>query len=145
MKRRWIGSFVFAMIAIILVSCGEQGATGQVESLSPDEMKETIANNDDVYVLVTDSSEEEERQEYIDLVEENIENDTVYEINAQNSEILENEMQLSEIGLEGAQLFQSLSYYKNGELQKRISLRTQKYESLDDRKKAISQFINESS
>lgn len=133
------------MIAIILVSCGEQGATGQVESLPPDEMKETIANNDDVYVLVTDSSEEEERQEYIDLVEENIENDTVYEINAQNSEILENEMQLSEIGLEGAQLFQSLSYYKNGELQKRISLRTQKYETLDDRKKAISQFINESS
>ncbi|MFP3359927.1 hypothetical protein R0K17_21660, partial [Planococcus sp. SIMBA_143] len=60
-------------------------------------------------------------------------------------EILENEMQLSEIGLEGAQLFQSLSYYKKGELQKRISLRTQKYESLDDRKKAISQFINESS
>ena len=133
------------VIVLILVGCGSQGATGQVESLSPDDMKETIQDSDKVYVLVTDTSKEEKRDKYIKVVEDNIEEINVKEINAQNQKILDGDMELNEIGLEGSELFQSLSYYEDGQLQNRISLKTQKYKTLEDRDKAIQKFINETS
>ncbi|UOR10280.1 hypothetical protein [Halobacillus amylolyticus] len=145
MKRHWVGGLAGLLLAVILVGCGTQGATGQVESLSPEDMKDKIQNSEEAYILVTDSSEEEEREKYINLVEDNIEEIDVQEINAQNPKILDGEIKLSEIGLEGSELFQSLSYYEDGKLQERISLREQKYETLKDRKQAIHQFINETS
>ncbi|SFK48477.1 hypothetical protein SAMN04487936_11527 [Halobacillus dabanensis] len=145
MAKRWIGGLAGFVIVLILVGCGSQGATGQVESLSPGDMKEALQNSDKVYVLVTDASEEEKRDEYIKVVEENIEEINVKEINAQNQKILEGDMDLNEIGLEGSELFQSLSYYEDGQLQNRISLKTQKYQTLEGREQAIQKFINETS
>ena len=37
MAKRWIGGLTGFVIVLILVGCGSQGATGQVESLSPEE------------------------------------------------------------------------------------------------------------
>ncbi|MGR9047584.1 hypothetical protein ACQ4XT_02875 [Halobacillus faecis] len=145
MAKRWVGGLAGFVIVLILVGCGSQGATGQVESLSPGDMKETLQDSDNVYILVTDASEEEKRDEYIKVVEENIEEINVKEINAQNHKILDGDMDLNDIGLEGSELFQSLSYYQDGKLQDRISLKTQKYKTLEDRDKAIQKFINETS
>ena len=145
MAKRWVGGLAGFVVVLILVGCGSQGATGQVESLSPGEMKETLQDSDNVYILVTDASEEEKRDEYIKVVEENIEEINVKEINAQNQKILDGDMDLNEIGLEGSELFQSLSYYEGGQLQNRISLKTQKYQTLEGRDQAIQKFINETS
>ncbi|SFF88779.1 hypothetical protein SAMN05216353_11248 [Halobacillus alkaliphilus] len=145
MAKRWIGGLTGFVIVLILVGCGSQGATGQVESLSPEDMKETIQDSEKVYVLLTDASEEEKRDEYIEVVEENIEEINVKEMNAQNPKIVDGDMDLNEIGLEGSELFQSLSYYEDGQLQNRISLRTQKYKTLEDREQAIQNFINDTS
>ncbi|AKG05339.1 hypothetical protein AAV35_011495 [Salimicrobium jeotgali] len=145
MAKCWVGGLAGFVIVLILVGCGAQGATGQVESLSPGGMKETLQDSDNVYILVTDASEEEKRDEYIKVVEENIEEINVKEINAQNQKILDGDMDLNEIGLEGSELFQSLSYYEDGRLHDRISLKTQKYKTLEDRDKAIQKFINETS
>ncbi len=141
MKRRWIGGLAGLVLAFILVSCG---ATGQVESLSPEEMKEYIEENDTAYVLINSTEDEEEREANIQLVEENIESINVKEINSQSSKMIENDLKLKDLGLKNIQ-FGTLGFYKGGTLKEYVSLRSADHPSEKDKEKALQKFINETS
>ncbi|MFG6116929.1 hypothetical protein ACGTN9_17385 [Halobacillus sp. MO56] len=142
MKRHWIGGLAGLILAIGLVGCGAQGATGQVESLSPEEMKTFIENNDSAYILINSTENEEERKASINLVEKNIKNIKVKEINAQSPEMLENNLELKDLGLKDIQ-FGTLGVYKNGTLTEYVSLRSVDHSSEDEKEKALQEFIEE--
>ncbi|MFC7061665.1 hypothetical protein [Halobacillus seohaensis] len=142
MKRHWIGGLAGLVMAFILVGCGTQGATGQVESLSPDEMKKYIGNNDSAYVLVNSTEDDAERKSNIKFVEENIESINVKEINSQSTKMLENDLKLKDLGLKDIQ-FETLGVYKHGTLTEYVSLRGVDHSSENEKEKALQEFIDE--
>lgn len=140
MKKRWIGCLVTFIFAFIITGCGSQGTTGQVESLSPEEMKEYIQNNDTAYVLINSTEDEEERKANIKFVGENIDDINVKEINSQSPEMLDNNLELKDLGLKNIQ-FETLGLYENGILKQYVSLRSVDFPSEDEKEKAIQKFI----
>jgi len=140
MAKRWIGGLAGFVIVLILVGCGSQGATGQVESLSPEEMEKYIQNNETAYILINSTEDEEERKANNQLVEESIETIKVKEINAQSTKMLENDLELNDLGLKNIQ-FGTLGVYENGSLTKYVSLRSVDHPSEDEKEKALQEFI----
>ena len=140
MAKRWIGGLTGFVIVLILVGCGSQGATGQVESLSPEEMEKYIQNNETAYILINSTEDEEERKANNQLVEESIETIKVKEINAQSTKMLENDLELNDLGLKNIQ-FGTLGVYENGSLTKYVSLRSVDHPSEDEKEKALQEFI----
>ena len=140
MAKRWIGGLTGFVIVLILVGCGSQGATGQVESLSPEEMEKYIENNETAYILINSTEDEEERKANNQLVEESIETIKVKEINAQSTKMLENDLELNDLGLKNIQ-FGTLGVYENGSLTKYVSLRSVDHPSEDEKEKALQEFI----
>ncbi|ASF38180.1 hypothetical protein CEH05_03265 [Halobacillus halophilus] len=140
MAKRWIGGLTGFVIVLILVGCGSQGATGQVESLSPEEMEKYIENNETAYILINSTEDEEERKANNQLVEESIETIKVKEINAQSTKMLENDLELNDLGLKNIQ-FGTLGIYENGSLTKYVSLRSVDHPSEDEKEKALQEFI----
>ncbi|WP_079529931.1 MULTISPECIES: LptM family lipoprotein [Halobacillus] len=141
MKRRWIGGLAGLILAFILAGCG---ATGQVESLSPEEMKDYIKQNDTAYVLINSTEDEEERRANIELVEQHIESINVKEINSQSSKMIESNLKLKDLGLKNIQ-FGTLGFYKEGTLKEYVSLRNADHPSEAEKEKALKKFIDETS
>ncbi|MFG6117200.1 hypothetical protein ACGTN9_18770 [Halobacillus sp. MO56] len=142
MKRHWIGGLAGLLMAIILVGCGAEGATGQVESLSPDELKKYIEDNNEAFVLLNNTEDEKERKDNINLVEQQIKSISVKEINAKSEEMLDNNLKPDDLGLKDIQ-FETLGYYEDGTLEKYVSLRGVDYSSEDEKQNAIEKFIDE--
>ncbi|MFC7061112.1 hypothetical protein [Halobacillus seohaensis] len=142
MKRRWIGGLAGLILIFILAGCGTQGVTGQVESLSPDEIKKHIEDKKTAYILLNNTEDEEERKDNIELVEEKTDSMNIKEINAKSKEMIDNNLKPEELGLKDIQ-FQTLGMYKDGTLKEYVSLRSVDYPSDDEKEKAIQEFINE--
>ncbi|RDY69098.1 hypothetical protein DXT76_16715 [Halobacillus trueperi] len=142
MKRHWIGGLAGLLLAMILVGCGAEGATGQVESLSPDELKKYTEGNNQAFILLNNTEDEKERKDNINLVEEKIKSISVKEINAKSEEMLDNNLKPNDLGLKDIQ-FKTLGYYEDGTLEKYVSLRDVDYSSEDKKHKAIEKFIDE--
>ncbi|CDQ20325.1 MULTISPECIES: hypothetical protein [Bacillaceae] len=142
MKRHWIGGLAGLLLALILVGCGAEGATGQVESLSPDELKKYTEDNNQAFILLNNTEDEKERKDNINLVEEQIKSISVKEINAKSEEMLDNNLKPDDLGLKDIQ-FETLGYYEDGTLEKYVSLRDVDYSSEDEKQKAIEKFIDE--
>ncbi|MYL56613.1 hypothetical protein GLW20_03735 [Virgibacillus halodenitrificans] len=142
MKRHWIGGLAGLLLALILVGCGAEGATGQVESLPPDELKKYTEDNNQAFILLNNTEDEKERKDNINLVEEKIKSISVKEINAKSEEMLDNNLKPDDLGLKNIQ-FETLGYYEDGALEKYVSLRDVDYSSEDEKQKAIEKFIDE--
>ncbi|MGI8314912.1 hypothetical protein [Halobacillus mangrovi] len=141
MKRHWIGGLAGLLLAMILVGCGAEGATGQVESLSPDELKKYTEDNKQTFILLNNTEDEKERKDNINLVEEKIKSINVKEINAKSEEMLDNNLKPDDLGLKDIQ-FETLGYYEDGTLKEYVSLRDVDYSSEDEKQKAIEKFID---
>ncbi|MCP3032602.1 hypothetical protein LF817_14850 [Halobacillus sp. A1] len=141
MKRHWIGGLAGLVIAFILVGCGAQGATGQVESLSPDEMRSHIEENDTAFILLNNTEDKEDRTENIELVEEKISSIDVKEINAKSSAMLDNNLKPDDLGLKDIQ-FGTLGIYEDGKLKDYVSLRSVDFPSEDSKEKTLQEFID---
>ncbi|MBB6449840.1 putative flavoprotein YhiN [Geomicrobium halophilum] len=113
---------------MLLTGCGESAG---VESLEPQEMEEYLEENEEAFVLTTQTEDEEEHQEAVNIVDENIDNISVKEINAQSEQMLDNDLLLEDVGIDGPSVFNSLSYYENGDLEERISVSEVDYDSED--------------
>ncbi|MCP3028787.1 hypothetical protein [Halobacillus sp. A5] len=142
MKKYWISGFSGLILAIILVGCGAQGATGQVESLSPEEMRSHIEENDTAFILLNNTEDKEDRAEKIELVEEKINSISVKEINAKSSAMLDNNLKPDDLGLKGIQ-FETLGFYEDGKLEDYVSLRSVDFPSEDSKEKALQEFIDD--
>ncbi|WP_173915942.1 hypothetical protein [Halobacillus sp. Marseille-Q1614] len=141
MKKYWISSFSGLILAIILVGCGAQGATGEVESLSPDEMRSHIEENDTAFILLNNTEDKEDRTEKIELVEDKINSISVKEINAKSPEMLDNNLKPEDLGLKSIQ-FETLGFYEDGKLKDYVSLRSVDFPSEDSKEKALQEFID---
>ncbi|UOQ95091.1 hypothetical protein MUO14_09245 [Halobacillus shinanisalinarum] len=141
MKKRWIGGLAGLVLAFILAGCG---ATGQVESLSPEEMKEYMEQNDSAYILINSTEDQKERKENINLVKESIESINVKEINFLSEEMLNQDLNKEDVGLSNIVL-EALIYYKNGEINDYVSLSNSDYSSNEDKRENVQKFIDETS
>ena len=140
MAKRWIGGLTGFVIVLILVGCGSQGATGQVESLSPEELSEYIEGNDEAFILLNNTEDKTERTDNISLVEKEIDKISVKEINAKSDEMLDKDLKPKDLGLKDIQ-FETLGFYENGILKKYVSLRDVDYSSSDEKEDALEKFI----
>ncbi|UOR12011.1 hypothetical protein [Halobacillus amylolyticus] len=138
MKRRWIGGLAGLLLAFILGGCG---ATGQVESLSPEEMESYIKDKEKAYILLNNTEDKEERKANIELVEKTIESINVMEINAKSEDMLDNGLKPKDLGLKDIQ-FGTLGIYKDGTLEEYVSLRNADHPTEDEKEKALQQFID---
>ncbi|SEI12919.1 hypothetical protein SAMN05192559_11616 [Halobacillus karajensis] len=140
MAKRWIGGLTGFVIVLILVGCGSQGATGQVESLSPEELSEYIEGNDEAFILLNNTEDKTERTDNISLVEKEIDEISVKEINAKSDEMLDKDLKPRDLGLKDIQ-FETLGFYENGILKKYVSLRDVDYSSTGEKVDALEKFI----
>lgn len=141
MERKWLIGTVGLLMAFFLAACGSDG---QVESLSPEEMKKYVEENDTAYILLNNTEDKEEKSNNIELVEENIESISVKEINTKSSEMLDNNFRPKDLGLKNIQ-FGTLGIYEDGVLKDYVSLRNADHSSKAKKEKALQQFIDENS
>ncbi|QDI92015.1 hypothetical protein HUG15_02300 [Salicibibacter cibarius] len=133
-------SFLFGGVisfSLLLTGCGESAG---VESLSPQEMEEYLKENEEAFVLTTNTEDEEEYQDAVNIVGENIDNIPVKEINAKSDQMLDNDLLLEDIGIDGPSVLDSLSYFENGNLEERISVREANYDSEEELSLEIQNF-----
>ncbi|QQK77840.1 hypothetical protein HUG15_21175 [Salicibibacter cibarius] len=127
----------FISFSLLIAGCSESAG---VESLSPDDMEAYLQDNEEAFILTTNTEDEEERQEIIEMVDENVENMPVKEINSRDERVTDNEQGLEDIGIAGPSVHESLSYYKNGELEERTSVSEVDYEDEEEKAAEIQNF-----